>query len=133
MAGCNLLGRSPHTALHDPEPFFYVFLWMCVYLTPSLGRCFPKPKVPIFPPICADKESTIAHGASKIGCILDLGFLPIWNSLKMDTKEKLGNTLQDWRKIISSLHMVEEDGNVERKYEEVLALLQKGIRELNVR
>jgi hypothetical protein len=29
--------------------------------------------------------------------------------------------------------MVEEDGNVERKYEEVLALLQKGIRELNVR
>jgi hypothetical protein len=51
----------------------------------------------------------------------------------MDTKEKLRNTLQDWRKIISSLHMVEEDGNVERKYEEVLALLQKGIRELNVR
>jgi len=142
MAAGILLGRSPHTALHDLESFFYVFLWMCVYFTPSLGRRFPKPKVPIFPTIRADEESTVAHGTSKIGCMNDLGFLPIWNSLTMDTKEKLGNTLQDWRKIISSLHTVvdmnlvstvEEDGNVERKYEEVLALLQKGIRELNGR
>jgi hypothetical protein len=133
MAAGILLGRSPHTALHDHESFFYVFRWMCVYCTPSLSGCFPKPKVPIVPPIRADEESTKAHRASKIGCMYDLGFLLIWNSLAMDTKEKLGNTVQDWRKIISSLHMGEEDGNVERKYEEVLALLQKGIRELKVR
>jgi serine/threonine protein kinase len=127
-----LLGRSPHTALHDLESFFYVLLWMCIYFTPSLGRRFPKPKVPIFPSIRANEQGLTQAATSKIGCMHPRGFLTIWDSLTMDTKEKLGNTLLDWMKIMfppqtevnmNPVSIVEEDGHVERKYEEVLALL----------
>jgi hypothetical protein len=63
----------------------------------------------------------------------------------MDTKEKLGNTLRDLRipmfplqteldmdLVCNEMEVIVEDGNVE-KYEEVLAILQKGIRELDGR
>ncbi|KAF8519510.1 hypothetical protein BDD12DRAFT_104417 [Trichophaea hybrida] len=61
------------------------------------GRDSANPSVPSELKMTAELTQA---ATSMLGCMHPTGFLTIWDSLTMDTKEKLGNTLLDWKKIM---------------------------------